>query len=321
MPRSEDLRFRAGDASLAGTLVLPDTAERAPWVVLGGSWLARNRDGDWDRGRHPAWFAPAALDRSLGLLARLALALAERGAASLRFDPRGCGESDGTWEATDLFTRIDDMRDAIGAMRSRRDLDLRRCGVVGHGEGATIAVSVAISDPAIGMVGLLGPPARSLRDVLRRGVAERSRRGTDREHPLVAAVDRSSEEMLERIERRETAMRLAVDGDAVELRLAGWEQAVHTPGLALVTMLHRNVVIAHGSEDAWVDPEESRLLAAILREGGNDPARVEVPGAGHDLGEADEETVGAVADAIVERLEPRELPPVLVAIEEMQREG
>jgi hypothetical protein len=116
-------------------------------------------------------------------------------------------------------------------------------------------------------------------------------------------------------------MRLTVSGDVVELRLAGWEQAVHTPALALVTMLHRNVVIAHGGDDAWSDPDEARLLAAVLRDGGNDPALLEIAGAGHDLTEADDATIADIAAAIVERLEPRELPPVLVAIEEMQRDG
>ena len=131
--------------------------------------------------------------------------------ASLRYDPRGCGESDGSWEQSDLFSRIDDARDAIGAMRSRRELDLRRTAIVGHGEGAAIAMSVAIGDPAIGAVGLIGASARGYRDVLRRGVAERGRSGRDREHPIVAALDRSAEELIERAERRERTM-------AIELR-------------------------------------------------------------------------------------------------------
>ncbi len=62
------------------------------------SWLPRDRDGDWDRAGHPAWFAPRRTDRPDGLFARLADALATRGVASLRYDPRGCGESDGAWE-------------------------------------------------------------------------------------------------------------------------------------------------------------------------------------------------------------------------------
>jgi pimeloyl-ACP methyl ester carboxylesterase len=314
---TEELRFRAGDASLAGVLTLPDGDGRRPWVLLVGSWLPRDRDGGWDRAGHAAWFAPATPGAPLGLLARLAGALAERGVASLRYDPRGCGASDGAWESADLFTRIDDARDAIGAMRSRPELDLRRTAIVGHGEGAVVAISVAIGDPAIGAVGLVGAPARSLRDVLRRGVAERSRTGADREHPIVAALDRASEELIERAQRREAAMTLAVGPEEVSLALPAFEQGIHTPALALVTMLHRNVVIAHGTDDAWADPDESRLLAATLAEAGVAPAVQEIPGAGHDLAEAGDDRIGDFADALVARMQPRELPPVLVAIEEM----
>ena len=184
-----------------------------------------------------------------------------------------------------------------------------------------MAVSVAIGDPAIGAVGLIAPPARSLRDVLRRGVAERSRTGVDREHPVVAALDRVAEELLERAERREPAVRLDVDGTEVTLNLAGWEQGIHTPGLALATMLHRNVVIAHGTADAWVDPAESRLLAGVLRDAANDPVVVEVDAAGHALAEAADERIDAIAEELASRIVTRELPPVLVAIEQMGRDG
>jgi pimeloyl-ACP methyl ester carboxylesterase len=285
--------------------------------LVGLAGLPRDRDGGWDRVGHRAWFAPAAAAGDEGLLARLSAALAARGVASLRYDPRGSGESDGSWEETDLFTRIDDARDAVGAMRSRRELDLRRTAIVGHGEGAGIALSVAIGDPAIGAVGLIGASARSLRDILRRGAAERDRTGTDRQHPIVAALDRSVEELVERAERREASMDLAIGGERIGLRLAGWDQGFHTPPLALATMLHRNAVLAHGAGDAWAHPDESRLLAAILREGGNDPVLQVIDGAGHDLVEADGAAIGAFADALVARMEPRELPPVLLAIEEM----
>lgn len=316
MTHREELRFRAGDASLAGTLTLPDADERRPWAVLVPSWLPRDRDGGWDRTGHAAWFGPLEPGARVGLFVRLADALADRGVASLRYDPRGCGASDGAWERTALFTRIDDARDAIGAMRSRRELDLRRTAIVGHGEGGAIALSVAISDPAIGAVGLVGSSARSLRTVLRRGVAERERTGVDRHHPLVAALDRGAEALLERAERLETTMTLEVAGDEVTLELAGWDQAIHTPSLALATMLHREVALVHGDDDAWADPDESRLLATILADVGNDPS-LAIAAGGHDLAEAPDEVIGAFADALVARMHPRELPPVLLAIEEM----
>lgn len=319
MARTEELRFRAGEVSLAAMLTLPEGDGPHPWTVLVGSWLPRDRDGDWDRERHPRWFARAS--ERPGLLRRLADALAANGVASLRYDPRGCGESNGVWEATDLFTRIDDARDAIGAMRSRSELDLRRTAIIGHGEGAVVAISVAIGDPAIGAVGLIGAPARSGRDVLRRGVAERARTGTDRQHPIVAALDGASEWLIEHAERRTPALELRIGGEPVELRLAALEQAIHTPALALVTMLHRNVVIGHGTADVWADPAESRLLAEALVAGGNEPVVMELDGAGHNLAEADDARIGAFAAAIAGQMEPRELPPVLVAIEEMRTDG
>ncbi|MGH2382018.1 MAG: hypothetical protein ACRDG7_12470, partial [Candidatus Limnocylindria bacterium] len=194
-----------------------------------------------------------------------------------------------------------------------RELDLRRTAIVGHGEGAAIALSVAIGDPAIGAVGLIGASARSYRDVLRRGVAERGRTGHDRQHPFVAALDRAAEELIERAERREPTISI----DRSTLNLAAWEQAFHTPPLALATMLHRSVVLAHGSADAWSDPAESEILLGVLADAGNDPVLQRIDHAGHELAEADDAAIGAFAQALVARMEPRELPPVLMAIEEM----
>lgn len=321
MPRPEELSVRAGDVELAATLTLPDARPlpdrrgRYPNVLLIGSWLPRTRDGGWDRARHASWFAPGT---DAGLFARLAEALAARGVASLRCDPRGCGASGGAWEETALFTRIDDARDALGAMRSRRDLDLSRAGIVGHGEGAAIAMSVAISDPAIGALTLIGAAARSYRDVLRRGVAERSRTGVDREHPIVVALDRASEELIERADRGEAAMTLPIDDDAsVHLRLEGMRQAFATAPRALITMLDRSLTLVHGQRDAWVDPADAGLLLAARPHTAARAREILVPEAGHDLAEAGDAEIEDLAADLAGRLEARPLPPVLLAIEQM----
>ena len=323
MPRSEELAVQAGEAVLAGTLSLPDEPPpdppgRYPAALLLPSWLPRSRDGSWDRIGHPDWFAPAGNDEPPGLLARMAEALARHGVASLRCDPRGCGASDGAWEETSLFTRIDDARDMLAAMRGDRRLDLRRTAIVGHGEGATLALSVAIGDAVVRALTLIAPSARSWRDIARRGVASRKRTRTDREHPIVRALDRVGEEIIERAERREGELLLRLHGGAtIRLQLAGIEQAIHTPGVALATMLHRSVALAHGENDAWSHPDESRLLAAALDGEGNGPALTLVPRAGHDLGEAPDSVIDQMAADLAARIQPAELPPVLVAIEEM----
>lgn len=323
MPRAEELSVRAGEAILAGTLTLPDEPPpperrgRYPNALLLPSWLPRDRNGAWDREAHSRWFARAS-ELGLGLLARLADALAARGVASLRCDPRGCGGSEGAWEAVPLFTKIDDARDMLSAMRSHGALDLRRTAIVGHGEGATLALSVAIGDPAVSALTLIGSSARSWRDVLRRGVAARERTGTDQEHPIVRAIDRWSEEIIEGAERREPSIELYVPGaGAVTLDLAGVEQAIHTPPLALATMLHRSVTLVHGAQDTWADPDESVLLESALADGGNSPRRQLAEQSGHDLAEARDDVIGDLADDLAARIVPVELPPVLVAIEEM----
>jgi uncharacterized protein len=327
MPRTEELRISAGDATtLVGTLTLPDAPPpagrrgRYPNVLLLGSWLPRSRDGGYDRAGHPSWFAPGRLEPP-GLLARLAGALGELGVASLRYDPRGCGRSDGKWAETALFARIDDARDALGHLRSRSDLDLARAGIAGHGEGASIAMSVAIGDPAIGALTLFGGTARSFRDVLRRAVAERARRREAPSHPILLALDRASEELIERAERLEPAMVLRVGDRPLRLDLRGWQQAFATPPFALATMLHRSVSLVHGADDDWSSPDESRLLEAALLSGGNRPALRLIEDAGHELSETPDRTVEELAADLAGRLLPRALPPVLLAIEESASNG
>jgi alpha-beta hydrolase superfamily lysophospholipase len=326
VPRSIELSVQAGDVDLAATLSLPDAPPageggRYPNVLLIPSWLPRDRNGGYDRIGHPGWFAPAGADVAeprRGLLARLAEALAERNVASLRADPRGCGRSPGTWAEVTLFAKIDDARDLLAAMRGRPELDLRRSGIAGHGEGAGIALAVAIGDPVLSALTLIGPAARSFRDTLRRAAAACGRDRTEHEHPIVAAIDRWSEDLIERAERRERSLTLPLaSGGLATLALAPFEQAIHTPPLALATMLHRSVTLVHGAFDTWSDPDESALLGAALREGGNQPTIRIVPGAGHDLAEATDELIDEVAADLAARLMPHDLPPVLLAIEEM----
>jgi hypothetical protein len=135
----------------------------------------------------------------------------------------------------------------------------------------------------------------------------------------VAAIDRWSEDLIERAERREATFQMYMGrGEWVTLSLAGVEQAIHTPPLALATMLHRSARLVHGTDDHWTDPDESRVLAAAFGGEAVNPPRL-VPKAGHDLDEASDRLIDELAADLAERLAPRELPPVLVAIDEMER--
>jgi hypothetical protein len=323
MARDHELRITAGEIVLSGTLTVPDrspatnAAARLPAVLLLPSLLPRDRDGRLDRRRHPSWFLPAPRSER-GILARLAAALAAHGVVSLRYDKRGCGRSGGRWSEAGLFTLIDDARDAIAVLRGHPEVDPTCIGLVGHGEGAWLALSVAAADPAIGPLTLIGAPARGMRDVLRRSVPERARRRRSRpnepRHPFVLALDRGLEELIERADRGEARMVLALPGGRrAELSLAAWEQAMQISPRALATLQRRSVTLVQGMADAWVDPDESGLLATALRDGGA-PRRILVRGAGHDLAEAAPELWRDLASDLAARLQPRRLPTVLLSI-------
>ena len=134
------------------------------------------------------------------------------------------------------------------------------------------------------------------------------------------ALDRWSEELIERTERGESELPLHLRGPAgerVSLNLAAWEQGFRTPAVALATMLHRSVNLVHGSADAWSHPEEAELLQAVLESAGNQPDLRLISGAGHELAEGPDEVVAQVAEDLTSRLVARPLPAVLLAIQEM----
>jgi uncharacterized protein len=109
---------------LADTLTLP-SAGRAPFpavVTLTGSG-AHFRDGN--RTDEPD-YRP---------LRRIAERLAGCGVATLRLDDRGVGGSAGDADAATAEDTAADTRAALDFLRSRRDVDARRLGLVGHSDG------------------------------------------------------------------------------------------------------------------------------------------------------------------------------------------
>jgi hypothetical protein len=58
-------------------------------------------------------------------------------------------------------------------------------------------------------------------------------------------------------------------------------------------------------------------LEGALADGGNQPGRRLVVGEGHDLVTADDGLIGELAADLASGIVPVELPPVLVAIQEM----
>ena len=132
-----DVRIPSSGFSLAGTLTTPPASGarvRSPAVVLVGGSGAVDRDG---------------VMAGIPLFAQLAGDLAERGFVVLRYDKRGIGQSGGRLETVTLREYAEDVVAAVRWLESRKDVDKRRIAVVGHGEGASVAMLAAAREKKI----------------------------------------------------------------------------------------------------------------------------------------------------------------------------
>jgi dienelactone hydrolase len=97
------------------------------------------------------------------LYADLAQALAQKGIASLRYDPRGRGES--TMPAGTplrLSDLVGDARGGLEFLAGRADVDAAHLAVLGEGAGGLVALQLAAQDPAVEAVVLVSTPGRPM---------------------------------------------------------------------------------------------------------------------------------------------------------------
>ncbi len=153
--RSRDIRFAGASNLLTGTLTVPAETQD-PWaaaVFLHGSGPQdRNEDGP---------------GLALHVFDTLAGDLAEAGIASVRYDKRGVGESPGDLLRATVEDLAADARTAVRFVRRLHETAGLPVYLVGHSEGATIALLLgAIEPPPAGLV-LLNPSITPMEDVLR----------------------------------------------------------------------------------------------------------------------------------------------------------
>jgi dipeptidyl aminopeptidase/acylaminoacyl peptidase len=69
------------------------------------------------------------------------------GYLALRFDMRGCGESEGERGRVICMEQVEDTRSALEFLSKHENVDAKRIGVFGHSFGAAVAVYAAGTDP------------------------------------------------------------------------------------------------------------------------------------------------------------------------------
>jgi hypothetical protein len=123
--------FVSDGLRLAGILHVPDghaPGQRRPaWLVLHG--FGSNKNG--------------------GVALETARLLASWGYVSLRFDYRGCGESEGARGRVICLEQVEDTKNALSFLAARAEVDPERIALVGNSFGAAVAVYTAGVDPRV----------------------------------------------------------------------------------------------------------------------------------------------------------------------------
>jgi pimeloyl-ACP methyl ester carboxylesterase len=78
--------------------------------------------------------------------------LSKLGYITLRFDFRGCGESEGEKGRLICLEQVADTRNALTALAQRADVDAARIAVIGSSFGAAVAIYTAGVDPRVAAV-------------------------------------------------------------------------------------------------------------------------------------------------------------------------
>lgn len=147
-PGDEPVVIPAAGFNLGATLTRPSSAPpaggRFPAVILLSGSGVDDRDG----------FA-------LGIptLGQLAGTLADAGVLTVRYDKRGYGQSGGRSESATIADHAEDARAAMRWLAQRKDVDPKRIALVGHSEGAWVALLSASRERRFAAVVAIAGPA------------------------------------------------------------------------------------------------------------------------------------------------------------------
>ncbi|MTI67423.1 MAG: alpha/beta hydrolase [Firmicutes bacterium] len=116
-----------GKYNLKGSLTIPKSKENkypAVLIIQGSGDL--DRDGNKKK-------------LKLDIYKNLANIISKEGFATLRYDKRGCGESEGNYFETGFWDLVDDAEKALTFLKNHPKIDKDNIIIIGHSEGAIIA--------------------------------------------------------------------------------------------------------------------------------------------------------------------------------------
>ncbi len=280
---------------LAGTLTLPKSGGPFPAVMLITGSGPQNRN-----------------EEILGHRPFLVLSdyLTRQGIAVLRVDDRGIGNSTGNFSQATTEDFVGDVLAGIEYLKSRKEIDPSRIGLIGHSEGGLIAPLVAVRSPDVAFIVMMAGPGITGEEILylqsdliaRAGGA--SNETIDRNEVFLRSIfsivkeeqnDTIAGEKIRKLMKAEMANMSEEEkqySDYSEANLDIQIQAIISPWMRFfltydpkptLMKVKCPVLAINGEKDLQVPPEENlRAIEEALKAGGNTNYTIkEMPGLNH----------------------------------------
>jgi hypothetical protein len=294
---SVDVNFvnKAAGLQFAGTLTMPKEGGPFPAVLLiSGS-------GPQDRNEELMGHKPFLV---------LADYLTRRGIAVLRIDHRGVGGSGGKPMESTIEDHAGDAHAAVDYLRTRKEIDGRKIGLIGHSEGGLVAPAAAIRSDNVAFIVLLAGTGVNGEEILYRqgelialaagAPADAVKKNNQLQRKLFAVIkaepdDATAAAKLDAVVKEEQAKLSDEERQAIEgLEEAGKSQLkmITTPWFRhfltyepapVLQQVNCPVLAINGEKDLQVDPKQNLPpIEAALKAGGNKDFTIkELPGLNH----------------------------------------
>ena len=283
-PTDEQVRIAANGFTLVGTVSKPGAAPPAvaarwPAVILVSGAGLLDRDE---------------MNVGIPIFAQIANALADAGFVVVRYDKRGVGQSGGRGESANIGDYADDVRSVLKFLEKRRDVDMKRVGLVGYGEGGFVCLVAATDDrKKVAAVALLATPGSTGAELT-----------LEQQQHVLSMMDLSDGERIQRMDLQRRIQTAVVSGNGWETIPPAFRRQADTgwfrsflafDPLKLVQKLEQPVLVVQGDRDRQVTARHSQLLinAAASRKKDQGSKLVTAESVNHLLaqavtGEADE---------------------------------
>jgi len=250
-PGDEAVLIPALGFNIGATVTRPATAAagtRLPAVILLAGAGINDRDGT---------------AHGVPTLGQLAGAMAKAGYLVVRYDKRGFGQSGGRAESSTLADQAEDVRSVVRWLNERKDVDQKRIAVVGHSEGAWVALLAGAKERKLAAVASLAGAGSTGADL----VLDQQQKAL--EQSSLSPQDRASRVALQKQIHAAVLSGKGWEGVPPNVRKEAdtpWMQSVLTfdPARTLEDV-RQPLLFVHGALDHEVEPSNAERLAEMAR--------------------------------------------------------